>query len=368
MEIIQPTLLLNKGQAILNIRRMGLKAKENNIRFRPHFKTHQSAAIGDWFRAEGVSSITVSSFDMAAYFARHGWEDITVAFPVNIREIRKINRLAQEIRLGLLVESPETVEFLSQHLTHPIGTWIKIDVGYHRTGIEWNDFDAIIHLAQNITKSSKMHLSGLLTHAGHTYHAKSPADIETIYRDSVIMLKEVRLKLQAAGFTNMHISVGDTPGCSIAENFGEVDEIRPGNFVFYDVMQLNLGSCLPQEITVAMICPVVAKHASRNEIVIYGGAVHLSKEYIIDREGKQLFGLVCFYDEQQGWSRPLPGTFVKTLSQEHGIIQAGREIFDRIQTGDLLAILPVHSCLTANLMRKYVTTGGEVIRTMAAEV
>jgi len=37
-------------------------------------------------------------------------------------------------------------------------------------------------------------------------------------------------------YPHLLISYGDTPSCSIAENFDEVDEIRPGNFVFYDVM------------------------------------------------------------------------------------------------------------------------------------
>jgi len=32
---------------------------------------------------------------MAEYFARHSWNDITIAFPVNILEIANINRRAR---------------------------------------------------------------------------------------------------------------------------------------------------------------------------------------------------------------------------------------------------------------------------------
>ena len=83
------------------------KARRNNIRLRPHFKTHQSAEVGEWLREEGVQYITVSSLFMAEYFAAAGWTDITVAFPVNLLEIDRINQLTTKCTLNLLVESVE---------------------------------------------------------------------------------------------------------------------------------------------------------------------------------------------------------------------------------------------------------------------
>lgn len=102
--IEKPTLLIDPDRVKQNIQRMCQKAKEQNIRFRPHFKTHQSAEIGEWFRQEGVTAITVSSLDMGRYFADHGWLDITLAFPVNIRQVLGIASLAQQIHLEILVE------------------------------------------------------------------------------------------------------------------------------------------------------------------------------------------------------------------------------------------------------------------------
>ena len=77
----RPTLLIDKAKCKANIKRMALKARQNDIEFRPHLKTHQSLEIGDWFRQEGVTKITVSSVAMAKYFAQDGWKDITIAFP-----------------------------------------------------------------------------------------------------------------------------------------------------------------------------------------------------------------------------------------------------------------------------------------------
>ncbi|RLD73544.1 MAG: alanine racemase, partial [Bacteroidetes bacterium] len=77
-----PTLILNKALVLENIQFMAEKARKHHLSFRPHFKTHQSAEIGNWFKDAGVDKITVSSVSMAEYFAKHGWKDITIAFPL----------------------------------------------------------------------------------------------------------------------------------------------------------------------------------------------------------------------------------------------------------------------------------------------
>lgn len=85
----KPTLLVNPQIARRNIAFMAEKAYRQGVRFRPHFKTHQSAVVGEWFREQGVQAITVSSVDMARYFADHGWQDILIAFPVNLHQMAR---------------------------------------------------------------------------------------------------------------------------------------------------------------------------------------------------------------------------------------------------------------------------------------
>ena len=100
-----PTLLLDKRKALKNLDQMAKKAHRDGVLFRPHFKTHQSAEIGQWFRGAGVTSITVSSLLMAEYFANHGWDNITVAILVNLLEIDRIRKLSKKIQLGIIVET-----------------------------------------------------------------------------------------------------------------------------------------------------------------------------------------------------------------------------------------------------------------------
>jgi D-serine deaminase-like pyridoxal phosphate-dependent protein len=361
--IEKPTLILDTARARRNIQRMADKARTSGVRFRPHFKTHQSAQIGEWFRDCGVESIAVSSLDMAAYFARHGWRNITVAFPTNVLEMAKINELAEIVDLGLLVESAETVAFLGQNLTSRAGVWIKIDVGSHRTGIAWDRLDRVLGVAQEVEKADTLAFRGLLTHAGHAYHAKSMREIRQVYDDTVERMTRLRDGLLSEGFEDVQMSVGDTPTCSLVADFGDVDEIRPGNFVFYDIMQLELGACSEEEIAVAVACPVVAKHEERNEAIVYGGAIHLSKESIAGPDGTPIFGHVALPTEH-GWGPVVPGGCVSSLSQEHGIVRLPDHVLDGLHVGDVLMVLPVHSCLTANLLKAYRTLDGVTITAM----
>jgi D-serine deaminase-like pyridoxal phosphate-dependent protein len=347
--INRPTLLIDKIKAESNIQQMMAKANHTGVVFRPHFKTHQSIEIGKLFRKQGVNKITVSSVEMARFFAEDGWNDITIAFPVNLREINEINNLAARITLNLLAESVFSLKFLETQLKHKAGIFIKIDTGYHRTGLE-PDNPEIQKMIDFLESSQKIKFLGFLTHAGHTYHAKGKEEVIRIMdsaKTQLIILKKKHL----SKFPNLIISYGDTPSCSMAEDCSDFDEIRPGNFVYYDVMQYHLGSCNLNDIAVIAACPVVAVHPQREELVIYGGAVHLSKEAIEADNGFKLYGYVVPITET-GWGEPIPGAYVSSLSQEHGIIKMPKNQLQQFKPGGLIGILPIHSCLTANLLNE----------------
>jgi D-serine deaminase-like pyridoxal phosphate-dependent protein len=174
----------------------------------------------------------------------------------------------------------------------------------------------------------------------------------------------VRLKEKLSQLTmDICLSIGDTPCCSIMDDFTGIDEIRPGNFVFYDVMQYKIGSCDPDDIAVAMACPVIARYPERNEFVIYGGAVHFSKDHIVNKNGDIVYGIMVDLREDH-WKFIGEQVYLSSVSQEHGIVKTPKEIIRSFDLGDTIGIIPVHSCLTAACMGSYVTLTGERIDTM----
>jgi D-serine deaminase-like pyridoxal phosphate-dependent protein len=350
-KIIKPTLLLDEFKCRNNIRSMAAKARNSDVIFRPHFKTHQSLTIGNWFREEGIKCITVSSITMGRHFADDGWEDITIAFPFNLRELSELKNIAGKAQINILVSNLAQAEKLCHEIDFDSSYFIKINTGNNRSGIDWNDSFLQQRIVNTLNTNSLLRLKGFLTHSGHTYKAENTIEIIDIYNDTLNKFNSIRHNFAPS---ELVYSTGDTPSCSLVTEFTGFNEIRPGNFVFYDLTQYNLGSCKKENIAVAVACPVVEKNAKRREIIIYGGGVHLSKESFRLKDGRVVYGEAVLLNEN-GWEFLPDDNYVKSLSQEHGVISASEELFNKVETGNLLGIIPVHSCMTADLLRHYYT-------------
>ncbi len=327
---------------------------QNDVIFRPHFKTHQSAEIADWFAKAGVNRCAVSSLSMGEYFFEHGWIDICVAIPVNLNELETANRLAEKARLSLTVDHPLSLLAIKQQVNNPLTIFIEIDTGYGRSGVFYKNTQQIDALLSILTEARHLRFGGFLSHTGNNYGAANRAMGQDQFekaREIMVWLKET----YAEQYPNLLISMGDTPSSAFASHFQGIDEWRPGNFVFNDLMQLELKSCEETDLAFRVRCPVIGVYPHRNEIVIYGGAVHLSKDSMVFADRK-VFGWAVMPG-----GKIADGFPVISLSQEHGIILANESFVRQIQPGDWLEILPVHSCLSADLCGYFHTTDGEKI-------
>ncbi len=360
-QIFSPTLLLDGQKCKANIIRMLDKAKANNISLRPHFKTHQSAKVGEWFKEQGIHKAAVSSMKMAKYFAKNGWGDLLLAFPFNIHEAPAANELNNLMTLNILLVSAEIIPVLEKTLEKPLNVFVEIDTGYERTGIDVNDLEAIDLILNEISDSEKLIFKGFQIHNGHTY-LKGKDIIEKIHLKSLQQLKTLKERY-IKQFPHLIISLGDTPACSVSNNFEGVDEIRPGNFVFYDLVQWQTGSCSIEDIAVALAAPIVFKNEKKNTVTVHGGAVHLSKDFYVGEEGEKVFGLPV---ELMGdtWSEPIAGGAVIALSQEHGTVKLPKEWISKFNIGDFIGILPAHSCLASQLQPYFITTAAEQFEIM----
>ncbi|MBU8870936.1 MAG: alanine racemase [Gemmatimonadales bacterium] len=378
--ITRPTVIVDEQRARNNIARMAAKARNAKVDFRPHFKTHQSAEIGRWFADESVTRITVSSLAMAEYFASAGWDDITLAFLLNPLEMPRLLELAHELQdrggsLGVTIDSVEAASVLAKSGESPLKVWIKIDTGYGRTGVAWNQTSQLVTISRKLGPQQSP--TGLLTHSGTTYGAESVVQIAAIHEKSVQRMNAARDAMTSNNAVgNLLLSIGDTPSCNVVDRFENVDEIRPGNFVFHDLMQLQIGSCSPGDLAVAVACPVVGiypgvgsgVHPDRTKIVIHGGAVHFSKESLKAPDGNRFFGRLGTISPSNPptMKRILDQTPVVALSQEHGEIEIESGEFSRLagnlEIGDLVLIWPIHSCLTCDLNSEFTTLSGKLSR------
>ena len=349
MNFSTPTLIVNKTIALNNLDRMINVANKNNLILRPHFKTHQSIEIGNWFKEKGVSSITVSSIKMAEFFSSE-WDDITIAFPLNILEIDKLNFMIRRNKVKLLIDSISPLKILNSQLQDSIEVYLKIDVGYNRAGLKIDEKQKIKSIINFCKTSQKISFLGFLAHFGDSYKSRNKLEIKSVFEKSI-----ERIKVLSDGFPDYLISIGDTPTSSTIEKYPEfINEIRPGNFIFYDLAQYKIGSCEIDDIAVRMICPVVSIYEEREEVLIYGGSVHFSKDSLSENEC-DIFGYVYFGET---WDVNNKIGYIKSLSQEHGIVKLEKKV--SLKIGDILNVIPVHSCLAVDKMGVFYESGKRI--------
>ena len=346
-DVATPSFLVDRSIVQRNCDAMREKARLSGVAFRPHVKTHKSVAIGRMQHGGAAGPITVSTLAEAEQFAADGFRDITYGFPIAPAKLKRAADLAARIdRLSVLLDSEDALRaieaFAASHgVTFDV--FLKVDCGYHRAGVDPESPDSA-RLAIALARSEAVRFQGLLTHAGHSYNARNPEEIGRIAAEESGSLTRFRALLAAEGLGEARRSVGSTPTASVVERFSECDEVRPGNYVFFDAFQSTIGSCTLADVAVSVLTTVVGSYPERGSLIVDAGALALSKdvspEHIEPHFG---YGLVCDLDLQ-----PLPMR-ITALSQEHGKITTGATV----PVGTRLRIVPNHSCLTAAMFDRY---------------
>ena len=356
-DIQTPAFLVDRAAVQRNCTRMRDKAQASGVAFRPHVKTHKCVEAARMQHGGAKGPITVSTLAEAEAFAAAGFRDITYAVPIapTREKMARAASIAQGVeRLSVLVDSEQTLRALEE-LDFTFDVFLKIDCGTHRAGVDPQDPDSV-RLAIAMARSEGVRFQGLLTHAGHSYNARDLEEIRRVAAEESACLTRFRALLASEGIPEGHVrrSIGSTPTASVVDRFSECDEVRPGNYVFFDAFQATIGSCKLEDVAVSVLATVIGSYPERSTIIVDAGALALSKdlgpEHVEPHFG---YGLVCDLD-----LRPIPGMRVLSLSQEHGKIATQTHV----PVGTRLRIIPNHSCLTAAMFDRYhVIEKGKVV-------
>ena len=350
--IEKPRLVLDKEIVIRNSSRISNKIQRNDKHFQPHFKTHQSIEVGKWIRDLGVADITVSSLDMLAYFIQDDWDSFLLALPLHPGLFTSINQVNNQCNLKVLSSSIEHLKHLNNILDKPLQVLLDVDPNYGRTGMPIDLLSDISEFPKAIQHLSKIRLIGCYIHAGNSYQQPNKESILAFSDGLMASITQLKKTL------HLPIYYGDTPTCSLMDDFSVIDVLTPGNLFFYDLSQEHIGSCQQEDIAVWVDCPIIEVKA-RNawdlptymtqyggnefaQIVIHGGAVHFSKDYL-DIDGRIVYGRL----------KDNPSLYLDKISQEHGLIIGPKDLIYKVADQSYLSILPVHSCLTAESMGGY---------------
>ncbi len=354
-----PALVLDRAAVARNTAAMAARVRQHGVKLRPHVKTAKCVEVAKLATEGQFGGITVSTLAEAEFFASHGFRDIIYAAGLSPGKFDDVIRLRREgVDLKVLTDDLEVARALSQHARAAavkLEAFIEIDSGQFRAGLDPEAAD-LVPLAKLLNAPPFLTLAGVVTHAGQSYHAKGAAAIQAIAEDERRALIRAAERLKEAGLLCPILSTGATPTATLGTRFDGLSEIRPGNYVFYDLTMHSLGVCRIEDIAVSVLASVTGHNKKAGHILIDAGFMALTK----DQGAHDFLPDVGFgYVMDERLRARLPGLSVTEVNQEHGMIAARTaQDFERLPIGARVRVLPNHSCATSAMYAHYNVVDG----------
>ncbi len=360
-----PSLLVDQQILTSNLSAMCRRLDGHGVGLRPHVKTAKSAQVAAACHGGRNGPITVSTLREAGYFLDRGFTDITYAVGITPGKLDQVLALrSRGADLKILTDSLEAARAIAAKAGQAAATLevlIEIDSGGARAGVLPGD-PILPEIAGALGASAPgaSRLAGVLTHAGHSYHAGSLDQVRAVAEAERAGVVEAAERLRAAGHDCPTVSAGSTPTAVHARSLDGVTEMRPGVYVFFDLDQWALGSCERGEIALSVLASVIGHNRHVGQLLLDAGGLALSKDLSANEFRPDVgFGEVC---DPLSLAH-LPGLYVRDVHQEHGVVPVGDPaMFERLPVGAKVRVLPNHACMTAAAYDAYqLVEDGQVV-------
>jgi D-serine deaminase-like pyridoxal phosphate-dependent protein len=332
-----PALLVDEARLDDNVRLMAQLGRQHGKRLRPHVKTHKTLEIARRQRDHGAVGLTVAKLGEAEVYAAAGFDDLLVCYPiVGPLKLARLAALAQKVTVSTVVDNAGAARDLSAAMTAAgvqLDVLLKLDVGMHRVGVEAGQVD---RLAAAVAELPGLRLRGVAIHEGSVYGEADPARRRTVGRDQVQRLVATAGRLRGQGLPIEVVSCGSTPSMADVIDIDGLTEVRPGNYVFYDAMQVALGVIAAERCALTVLTTVVSRGGADHAVIDAG-----TKVFTLDR-GAHGMGLLPDYGRIIGRD----DVRLASLSEEHGWLKLGEQA--PLSVGERLLVLPNHACAVVN--------------------
>lgn len=359
-DLSTPALLVEQSRLQNNLSEMQAKADANDVTLRPHAKTHKAVPIVQRQQRRGAEGLTVATVAEAETFVEAGFEDVRLAYPVTGGDKHgRLQALREEATISFTVDTPTGAEQASAVYAaadDPVDVLMEVDVGHGRCGVHWSDDEAAVTLARHVASLPGLRLAGILTHAGQAYDGPSHDETEEEAlrrvarheRDRMLSVASTLAETEGIGVTpeTFEISVGSTPSMAAFENTDNglrVTEIRPGNYVMYDAIQVALGAASVDDCALTVLTTVIStqrKPDGTQRAFVDAGKKVFTTDTGYGTEG---YGIALADTEDMV---PHSEVRVDHLSEEHGWLRVSDDV--DLAVGDRLRIVPNHACVTVN--------------------
>jgi len=340
-----PGLVLDVAKVKRNAERMSQRVRQFGADLRPHIKTHKCIEVARIQTAGHSGAVTVSTLAEARAFATNGFSKITYAVPIEPGKIAEAIEISRDCELSLItddLEVPDQLNDAAKQANAHLDLFLKVDCGYHRCGVEPATREAT-EIPRRISNASNLRFAGILTHAGHSYNCQTKPELLALAKHERDVMADFGEALRKEVGPVPIVSIGSTPTITCVDHLNGIDEVRPGNYIFFDAFQATLGSCSFDDCALTVLASVVHRDRDRRKVIIDAGAIALSKD-----RGPVGLNPDCGYGKVLDLQGQDLNLSVSEMSQEHGAVIAKDEnILDRLKVGSRVRVLANHSCLTA---------------------
>jgi D-serine deaminase-like pyridoxal phosphate-dependent protein len=262
-----------------NIDRVQQLAASAGLRLRPHAKTHKSPVIAQWQIDRGAVGVCCAKVGEAEVFVAAGIENIRLPYPVNPANAARVMALMDRASISIIVDHLAVARGWSdamQRAGRTLDVLIKVDVGFHRCGID-PDAAGALEFIRTVDALPGLRLRGLLSHAGHGYHAASEDELCGVAAREAEILTTLGDRARKTGVELEELSVGATPTLRFSARQRGLTELRPGNYVYFDRGQVALGAASFDDCALTVLATVVSKPAA-DRIILDCGSKTLTND------------------------------------------------------------------------------------------
>lgn len=366
-DLATPALLLDVAKVAANLARMRDGLAPHGVILRPHMKTAKSVWVMRELVGGPETPITVSTLKEAEVYAGAGIRDITYGVgiaPGKLDRVAALRRTGCDLSVILdSVAAAEAVAAKSRETGDPIPALIELDADGHRAGLQSSRGEELVAIGRALVDGGAA-LKGVLVHAGGSYAVPGEAAIAAAAEAERTTAVGAAALLRAAGLPCPTVSVGSTPTARHGARFEGITEVRPGVFMFYDLVMAGLGVCRTADIALGVLATVIGHQPEKGWTLVDAGWMALSADRgTASLPMDQGYGVVC-----DALGNVYPEQIVVKATQEHGMIAArpgsGAAPL-HLSLGAKVLILPNHACATAAQFDGYHLTDsdrpGEVV-------
>ncbi len=339
-EIPSPALLLYRDRIEANLASM-VRIAGGPGRLRPHLKTHKLPELVRRQVELGILRAKCATIAEMEIAAANGVTDILLAVQPVGPTVQRLAGLAAafpKVRFSAVADDLGAAQALSREWRGrpPLGVFLDLDVGQHRTGIRPGP-DALI-LARTLAGLDGLEFRGLHAYDGHLA-VTDVAERTSLCDAAFARVRELASALEAAGVPVGSIVAGGSPTFPIHARRPDV-ELSPGTTVFWDAGYASKLPDLPFIPAVALLTRVISKPAP---------------DLLCLDLGHKAVGSEM--PQPRAVFPALPDAVPVSHSEEHLVLRTPRA--GNYKLGDISYAIPWHVCPTVALHQEaWVVDGG----------